>query len=150
MTCVNRAENLPTCASLPGRLKDLDDQESWRDFFETYWKLIYNTAVRAGLSHADAEEVVQETVLTVVRRIDSLKYDPAIGSFKGWLLNTVRWRIADQFRKNAARREVVAPAEEDGDHPQLWIEQVPDQFNWEEVWELDWRQNLLDAAIERC
>jgi len=150
VTCTNHTENLPTRASLLGRLKNLDDQESWRDFFETYWKLIYNTAIRAGLSHADAEEVVQETVLTVVRRIGSLKYDPAIGSFKGWLLNTVRWRIVDQFRKNAAQREVAVSAEAGGGNPSADVEQLPDRFNWEEVWEHDWQQNLLDAAIERC
>ena len=29
----------------------------------------------------------------------AMRYDPKIGSFKGWLLNITRWRIADQFRK---------------------------------------------------
>ena len=51
---------------------------------------------------------MQETVITVAKNIDKLKYDPAIGSFKGWLLQITRWRIADQFRKrepgNAKRR----------------------------------------------
>ena len=88
---------LPTRRSLLSRLKDWDDQRSWKDFFDTYWKLIYNAALKAGLSHDEAEEVVQETVLTVTRKIKDLKYDPALGSFKGWLLNTTRWRIADQF-----------------------------------------------------
>jgi RNA polymerase sigma factor (sigma-70 family) len=140
-------EYLPTRGTLLGRLKNLDDQESWRDFFETYWKLIYNSAVRAGLSHADAEEVVQETVLTVTKRIRDLKYDPALGSFKGWLLNTVRWRVADQFRKRTPG-DAAAGRPGDGERTAT-IERVADGFDWDALWEREWKKNLMDAAIER-
>src|SRR6266478_8450753 len=95
----NRDEFLRTRRSLLSRLKNWDDQESWRDFFNTYWKLIYGAAIKAGLTHAEAEEAVQETVITVTKKIKDLKYDPALGSFKDWLLNTTRWKINDQFRK---------------------------------------------------
>ena len=57
--------SLPTRRSLLSRLKDWDDQESWRQFFDAYWQLIYNTACRAGLSHAEAQEVVQEVEISV-------------------------------------------------------------------------------------
>jgi hypothetical protein len=30
---------IPTRQSLLGRLKDWEDNASWRDFFDTYWKL---------------------------------------------------------------------------------------------------------------
>ena len=45
---------IPTRKSLLGRLKDWRDKESWGDFFNTYWKLIYNFAVQRGLSHQEA------------------------------------------------------------------------------------------------
>ena len=48
-----------------GRLKDWSDDQSWRDFFETYWRLIYSTARKNGLSDAEAQEVVQERVIAV-------------------------------------------------------------------------------------
>ena len=47
-------EKNPTRRSLVGRLKNLDDQESWKQFFDMYWKLIYSSAIRAGLSEAEA------------------------------------------------------------------------------------------------
>src|SRR5213595_918550 len=97
-----------TRRSLVDRLVNWDDQKRWQEFFDTYWKLIYSAARKAGLTDAEAQEVVQETVITVAKKIDKLKYDPAIGSFKGWLLQITRWRIVDQFRKrepgNAKRR----------------------------------------------
>src|SRR2546422_1136996 len=85
--------------SLLNRLKDLGDQASWQDFFDTYWRLIYNVAVKAGLTDVEAQEVVQETVIAVARKISEFKADPAHGSFSAWLMRLTRWRIADQFRK---------------------------------------------------
>src|SRR2546429_4707873 len=90
---------IATRRSLVERLADWGDQRRWQEFFDTYWKLIYSTARKAGLTDAEAQEVVQETVITVAKNIDKLKYDPAIGSFKGWLLQITRGRIVDQFRK---------------------------------------------------
>src|SRR3989454_6325968 len=90
---------IPTRHSLLNRLKDLGDQTSWEDFFDTYWRLIYNVAVKAGLTDTEAQEVVQETVIAVARKIAEFKADPAYGSFSAWLMRLTRWRIADQFRK---------------------------------------------------
>ena len=33
---------------------------------------------QAGLTESEAQEVVQETLITVAKKIDQLKYDPAI------------------------------------------------------------------------
>src|SRR5438094_4752690 len=88
-----------TRRSLVERLADWGDQVRWQEFFDTYSKLIYSAARQSGLTDTEAQEVVQETIITVAKSIDKLKYDPAIGSFKGWLLQITRWRIADQFRK---------------------------------------------------
>lgn len=58
-------EFIPTRQSLLSRLKDWDDKASWRDFFNTYWKLIYSVSLKAGLRDEDAQEVVQETMISV-------------------------------------------------------------------------------------
>jgi len=68
-------ELCPTRQSLLSRLKSWDDQESWKDFFDTYWRLIYNAAVRAGLTEPEAQDVVQETLLSVAKKIPEFKYD---------------------------------------------------------------------------
>lgn len=140
---------LATRRSLIDRLANWDDQRRWQEFFDTYWKLIFSTARKSGLTDAEAEEVVQETVITVAKKIDKLKYDPAIGSFKGWLLQITRWRIADQFRKrdpgNAKR-----PRPTD-DRQTATIERMPDSnvVDLEALWEKEWRENLFAAAITR-
>jgi RNA polymerase sigma factor (sigma-70 family) len=138
-----------TRRSLVDRLANWDDQRRWQEFFDTYWKLIYSAARKSGLADAEAQEVVQETVITVAKNIDKLKYDPAVGSFKGWLLQITRWRIADQFRKRepeGAKR----PHLQD-DRFTATIERVPDSriVDLDAVWETEWKDNLLEAAIAR-
>jgi len=102
-----RAEDsVPTRHSLLFRLKRWDDSVGWQEFFERYWELIYNVARHAGLNDAEAQDVVQETVIAVARKIGEFNTAPRRGSFKSWLLGQTRWRIGDQFR--ARKREARA------------------------------------------
>jgi RNA polymerase sigma-70 factor (ECF subfamily) len=146
-----RDETLPTRPSLLSRLKDLDDQESWRDFFDSYWNLIYRMAIVAGLTQAEAQDVVQETVITVAKNIQQFKYDPARGSFKGWLLQTTRWRIMDEFRKRGTLPPQAPAPDPDNTRRTDPIERVPDPASrdFEQVYEEEWQKNLWNAALER-
>ena len=140
---------LATRRSLVERLADWGDQLRWQEFFDTYWKLIYSTARQSGLTDAEAQEVVQETLITVAKNIDKLKYDPAIGSFKGWLLQITRWRIVDQFRKRAPG-DAKRPHSADN-RATATIERIPDSrgIDLDAIWEAEWKENLFDAAIAR-
>jgi RNA polymerase sigma factor (sigma-70 family) len=140
---------LTTRRSLIDRLANWDDQRRWQEFFDTYWKLIYAAARKSGLTDVEAQEVVQETVITVAKKIDKLKYDPAIGSFKGWLLQITRWRIVDQFRKRGPGG-AKSPRSLD-DRLTATIERIPDEHvvDLDEVWEKEWEHNLFEGAIAR-
>ena len=164
-SCHNRVnssdEFIPTRASLLGRLKDWGDQASWQDFFDTYWKLIYSVALKAGLSDHEAQDVVQETLVTVAKKIGQFKSDPALGSFKGWLLLITRRRIADQLEQRAKLSETRVsgtgrpPERLSGDADDstrtATVERVPDPatFNLDACWEGQWQENLLRVATER-
>jgi len=143
---------IPTRESLLSRLKDWEDRESWQDFFDTYWKLIYGMARKSGLTDAEAQDIVQETVISVARKIEGFNYDPAVCSFKSWMLQLTRWRIINQIKKR--ERDNVGPefrlsgAGETTDPP---LEQIPDPagFNLESIWDAEWEKNILSAALER-
>jgi len=140
---------LPTRRSLIDRLADWEDRKHWQEFFDAYWKLIYSAARKSGLTDAEAQEVVQETVITVAKKIDKLNYDPAIGSFKGWLVQITRWRIADQFRKREPGN--TKRARPTDDRQTATVERVPDSniVDLEALWEKEWQENLFAAAIAR-
>src|SRR5438067_2165112 len=91
-------DSLKTRRTLVSRLRNLDDQESWRVFFDRYWELLYNVARQAGLSEPEAQDTVQETIIAVAKAMPDFRYDPARGSFKQWLLRITRRRIVDHLR----------------------------------------------------
>ena len=95
MTKPEDADSRRTRAGLLHQLKDWQDHDAWTEFFETYWRLIYRVALRAGLSNTEAEEVVQETVVAVARRMPTFEYDRS-KSFESWLLQITHRRIVDQ------------------------------------------------------
>jgi RNA polymerase sigma-70 factor (ECF subfamily) len=144
----SRAEYLPTRHSLLERLKRWDDNESWRDFFNLYWELLYSTATRAGLKDAEAQDVVQDTIIVVARKMSGFKYDPAVDSFKGWLLYLTRKRIAMVYRKRA--RDRVEPAGEQR-RDSAEIEELPDPagIDLEAVWEEEWTRRMWETALGR-
>jgi RNA polymerase sigma-70 factor (ECF subfamily) len=144
-------ERLPTRRSLLDRLRNWEDQTSWREFFDTYWKFIYSVAVRSGLSDQEAEDVVQETILSVAKKMPEFIYDPARCSFKGWLMHVTRLRIVDQLR----RRQPASSHRPAGDHDSrqtATVERVPDPVagaGLDAAWDEEWERNLVDAAMDR-
>jgi RNA polymerase sigma-70 factor (ECF subfamily) len=150
-TAAGGEEFIPTRLSLLSRLKRWDDQGSWRDFFDTYWKFLYSVAVKSGLSDEDARDVVQETVVAVAKGLRDGRFKAAEGSsFKAWLQLIVRRRVADHLRK---RRLPVAEHTSANDDtartPTIERIAAPEADVVSEVWEEEWAKNLADAAMER-
>ena len=149
MTAIDPPELLPTRRSLLSRLKSWDDQDSWREFFDTYWRLIYDVARKAGLDDAEAQEAVQETVISVAKGMKEAAYDPDRGGFKGWLLTVTRRRIYDQMRKRYRSRmaNTLNPDDTAVDN-EISLgnagEIAPD-----ELWDTEWKTHLLGVAMAR-
>lgn len=146
-----------TRMSLIERLADWEDQRVWEEFYQTYWRLIYSVSLKAGLGHDEAMDVVQETVITIAKQWKGeRRYDPAKGSFKTWLLNLTRWRIADQFRKkqrNPAAMNQSGGTPGQGGEPRdtVTVERLEDEDGdiLERLWEMEWKSNLTRVALDK-
>jgi RNA polymerase sigma-70 factor (ECF subfamily) len=154
-------DSVPTRQSLLERLRRWDDTGAWRDFFATYWELIYNVARKAGLSDAESQDVVQETTIAVARRIGAFNTDPRRGSFKSWLFGQARWRIGDQFRARkrslqgsggAPDATAANPARRDEDETRTeTLQHCPVDSSldgFDTVWNQEWEQHVLRTATE--
>src|SRR5262249_44040863 len=126
---------IPTRKSLLGRLKNWQDNESWRDFFDTYWKLIFAFASRQGLNHHEAQEVVQETVVAVAKHIGKFHYDPKVCAFKTWLLGVTRSKITNQFARRARAPTTIAEAFGDDSNATPLLDRLPEEQagQWDQV-----------------
>ena len=138
---------LETRSSLIQRLKATINGESWEEFFHTYWELIYNVARRAGLSEADAQDIVQETILKVHNSLDRFEYNRKRGTFKGWLRTVTRSRWNDFFKKQQRRPALNQPLEEAAD--ELQNLEDPEGPEIEKIWDEEWNRNLIQAALSR-
>ena len=142
---------LPTRRSLLTRLKRWDDQEGWRQFFDTYSKLLYAVTIRHGFNDAEAQDIVQETVISVARHIPNFQYDPEQGSFKAWLLRIARSRIIDHIRKRERQPQRENPPSTAGTARTAFIHKLPDPKGPEidRVWDEEWEKHLFNAALEK-
>jgi RNA polymerase sigma-70 factor (ECF subfamily) len=158
---MNNDEFIPTRRSLLSRLKNWEDQEGWKEFFDTYSKLVYRVAVKAGLTDAEAQDVVQETLIVVARKIPGFKYDPALGSFKSWLLLITRRRIEKQLKKRLPCKIEQASAPHTSIRTRssptsrgtgtATVERIadPNGFDLEAAWDAEWEKNRWDVALTR-
>ena len=147
--------SLATRPSLLERLKDWGQQTAWREFDHDYGPLIRNVARKAGLNDAEADEVVQETLIAVAKKVGEFKHTGNRGSFRAWLYQQARWRIADQFRrrqvKPAPGLEGVGPAPTDDETGKPSACELPSvaASDFEKIWDEEWLARVHQVAISR-
>jgi RNA polymerase sigma factor (sigma-70 family) len=148
----DREELLPTRRSLFDRRRNWEDQLR---FGVTSLTLTGNSftwgAIKSGLSDFEAEDLVQETVLSVAKKVPEFVYHPVRCSFKGWLEHVTRLRIMDQLcRRQPAFQQT--PAGDADSRRTSTAERVPDVAacaQQDAAWVEEWERNLVDAAMER-
>jgi len=136
---------LETRSSLINRLKATINGESWEVFFNTYWELIFSVARRAGLSEADSQDIVQETILKVHKSLDRFQYNRERGSFKGWLRTITRSRLTEHFKKQQRQPQTQQPREDEDDPlANLADPQGPEL---ERIWNEEWSRSLIQRSL---
>ncbi|MEM9940847.1 MAG: sigma-70 family RNA polymerase sigma factor [Planctomycetota bacterium] len=134
---------LPTRHSLLVRIKDNSDTEAWVQFVDLYGPLLFRFAKKKGLQEADAADVMQEALQRVSQSISKFDYDPNLGRFRSWL-----YLIASQCISKQWKQQTKQPIGSGDSVMARMIEQTP-VMDDEAVWENEYRQYLLNWAIEQ-
>jgi len=110
-----------TDPSLIEAARDWSNDAGWREFYAKYAPAIRRHAGASGLSAAEAEDVVQETMLKVTRYLPRFEYDRTVCRFRSWLNQIVNQRIFESIHRRKRGlfsessldeiREAVHPAE---------------------------------------
>ena len=123
------------------------DRTAVEDCLKAYGGLVWSIARKMLRDPDEAEDVVQETVIGVAKKMGEFRYDPTVCSFRGWLLHVTRLRIQDQFRKRlptfSHRKRATATTST--------LERIPDTADkgLEAVWAAEWEKNIVDVAMTR-
>ena len=128
-----------TRLSFLSRLRDRSTQIGWAEFDERYRDLLYCYARRRGVSHNEAEDIVQEVELYVFKAIGNFQYDRERGKFRSYLRTAVVHALARRAAKRA-RPEVAWS-------PEL-LATLPDtDEDLDDLWEREWQLNRLRNAL---
>ncbi|MBK9127576.1 MAG: sigma-70 family RNA polymerase sigma factor [Phycisphaerales bacterium] len=124
-----------------------DDPAAWRALATRYAPYVLGLGQRLGLSEADAQELVQESLTALflyLRKLDE-PFDRARGKFRALLAGIVRHKAADirQQRLRQLRGAGPLPAKDAASARPSGA----DAFD--EAEEHEWRQNLLREALEQ-
>ena len=89
-----------TRLTLLTRLKSADDGDAWRRFVDLYTPLVYRYCRCRGLQDADARDVTQQVLASVLKAIETFEYDPQRGRFRDWLGTIALHEVIRHQRKD--------------------------------------------------
>ena len=138
--------DLATSPTLLVRLRDVDDDDAWERFYDLYSPLIVGFSRRQGCSPAQANDVLQETMMCAMRVLSSFAYDPKRGQFRSYLLRIVDSRIKDAYRRSK-RLCLLDDNSEAGGAADVLADLGAEELG--EQWDRLWDQNLLLHALAR-
>lgn len=74
-----------TSVSLLERLRDRADPDAWRRLVDLYSPLIAGWLRRHGVPRSDVDDLVQEVLAVLVRRLPEFRHNRRAGAFRHWL-----------------------------------------------------------------
>ena len=136
---------LLTRASLLVRLRDPRDSLAWQQFVDLYGSLVYGFVRRRGLQDSDAADLTQEVLQAVSQSMGRWQYDPAQGTFRGWLFAVTRNKMARFLERR--RRQPIGSGDS-GAQERLNEQASPDQES-EKAWDQEYQQQLFRLAADQ-
>jgi RNA polymerase sigma-70 factor (ECF subfamily) len=105
-----------TRPSLLERLRDVENHAAWAEFFALYGGMIRGYARKLGCSAAAADDVTQETLVRLLKRMPEFVYASGNGHpFRSYLLEIAHGRVVDSFRREG--RFTTLPETPSGEIP---------------------------------
>lgn len=138
---------IDTSESLLGRLKADTANEAWKQFYELYWGAILRYARKLGLDETQAHDVLQETMVALMRILPEFAYDRGKGKFRNFLLTIVHRKSLAVLRRTRRERDSQVPWEENGEGDSS--DPFGNLGTDEKEALVRWRESLVEEALRR-
>jgi RNA polymerase sigma-70 factor (ECF subfamily) len=133
-----------TRASLILRLRESDDAAAWEEFVGIYRPVIVRLAAARGLQQADADDLAQQVLLSVARKVPDWESDPQRAQFRTWLGRVVRNAALNILSRKKLERGAG------GTSALVLINgQVADECDDPAVFDLEWRREAFRWAADQ-
>jgi len=92
----------PTRISLIERLRQTDPEDAWEEFADIYDHLILTWLRKEAVQAADAEDIRQEVMTTVLGEIRGFEHSGKTGAFRRWLRRITANRMRRTWDKKSS------------------------------------------------
>lgn len=133
-----------TSTTLLRDLHDPQNDRAWRRFYRRYTPMLLSYAKRVGLTDADAQDVVAETLTTFVEAYRAGRYDRNRARLKSWLGGIAQKKI---YKFHARRKPVSLDVPVGEDSARSLDPQAP--YEPDEAFEREWQLERLNEALDR-
>lgn len=132
-----------TRQSLILRLRDANNEAAWEEFVSIYRPVIIRVAIVRGLQANDAEDVAQQVLVSVSKKIAAWESDPNRGRFRTWLNQVVRNAAVNALTRRTADRGIGGT-----DAMQRMHAQLAPTTDLEEL-DIHWRREIFRWAADQ-
>lgn len=141
---------METNESLLDRVKRADAHDAWREFFHAYGSTIMRYAQKLGLTEHQAEEVLQETMVALMRQLPEFCYDRRQGKFRNYLLTIVHRKSLAALRRAKGQPNVSLDSDDTCGQRALHdvLPAVVANTDAREA-EARWREAIMEDALAR-
>ena len=119
--------------------------DAWQRFTDRFRPPMLGFARRYGLSDAQAEDAVQNALVSFFEAYQSGQYDRSRGRLRAWLFTLMYQSIRSQ-RRDDARSPRQSPGRS---HRTTFFSGLPDEGEAQEVWEQDWERHTIDTCMSQ-
>lgn len=140
--------SLSTRLSLIDRLKTGGDSSDWERFYRKYSGAVISFARKQGCDEHAAMDVLQETVMVLMRKLSGFDYDMRRGRFRNWLL-TIAAHKSREARRRAHVDRLISLDAPTGDDEPLHEKLGGAESLAPEQLENHWRQAMIEDALRQ-
>lgn len=119
------------------------DEGAWNRLVDLYHPLLKSWVLRHGIQPTDADDLIQEVLVVLLREIPSFKHNENPGAFRTWLRRILVNRIRNHWRKQNRHRATG------GSNLAAWLGELEDpQSRLTQIWDREHNSHVVRHLLE--
>ncbi len=114
------ADYSTTSPTLLGRVQQ-NDAQAWQTLINLYTDYIRTLLIRNHCRPGDLDDLTQDVLVTLARKIPDFRPHEHKGAFRGWLKSIIRSKVVDAYRRTSG-----SPPAEGGTAARIMLQEIPD------------------------